>query len=34
VHLNNITSFDLPGFTPAAYEQQVIDEFDRLYADG
>jgi hypothetical protein len=34
VHLNDIASFDLPGFTPAAYEQQVIDEFDRLYAEG
>jgi hypothetical protein len=26
------TSF--PGFNPAAYEQQVIDEFDQLYAEG
>ncbi len=34
VHLNDIASFDFPGFNPAAYEQQLIDEFDQLCADG
>ena len=34
VHLNDIASFDFPGFNPAAYEQQVIDEFDQLYEEG
>ena len=34
VHLNDIASFDFPGFSPAAYEQQVIDEFDQLYEEG
>jgi hypothetical protein len=34
VHLNDIASFDFPGFNPAAYEQQVIDEFDQLYDEG
>ena len=34
VHLNDIASFDFPGFNPAAYEQQLIDEFDQLYAEG
>jgi hypothetical protein len=24
----------LPGFNPAACEQQMIDEFDQLYAEG
>jgi peptidoglycan/xylan/chitin deacetylase (PgdA/CDA1 family) len=33
-HLNDISSFDFPGFNPAAYEQQMIDEFDQLYAEG
>jgi peptidoglycan/xylan/chitin deacetylase (PgdA/CDA1 family) len=33
-HLNDIASFDFPGFNPAAYEQQLIDEFDQLYAEG
>ncbi len=32
--LNDISSFDFPGFNPAAYEQQMIDEFDQLYAEG
>ncbi len=27
-------SFDFSGFSPAAYEQQLIDEFDQLYAEG
>jgi hypothetical protein len=34
VHLNDIASFDFRGFSPPAYEQQVIDEFDQLYAEG
>lgn len=34
VHLNDIASFDYPGFSPADYEQQLIDEFDRLYEEG
>ena len=34
VHLNDIASFDFPGFSPADYEQQLIDEFDQLYAEG
>jgi peptidoglycan/xylan/chitin deacetylase (PgdA/CDA1 family) len=34
VHLNDISSFDFPGFSPADYEQQLIDEFDQLYAEG
>ena len=34
VHLNDIASFDFPGFNPAAYEQQVIDEFGQLYDEG
>jgi peptidoglycan/xylan/chitin deacetylase (PgdA/CDA1 family) len=33
-HLNDISSFDFPGFNPAAYEQQMTDEFDQLYAEG
>ena len=34
VHLNDITSFDFSGFNPAAYEQQLVDEFDQLYEEG
>jgi hypothetical protein len=34
VHLNDIASFDFPGFNPAAYAQQLTDEFDQLYAEG
>jgi peptidoglycan/xylan/chitin deacetylase (PgdA/CDA1 family) len=34
VHLNDIASFDFPGFNPAAYEQQLTDEFDQLYEEG
>lgn len=33
-HLNDIASFNFPGFSPADYEQQMIDEFDQLYAEG
>lgn len=34
VHLNDIASFGFPGFNPAAYTQQLTDEFDQLYAEG
>jgi hypothetical protein len=34
VHLNDIASFDFPGFSPADYEQQVVDEFEQLYEEG
>jgi peptidoglycan/xylan/chitin deacetylase (PgdA/CDA1 family) len=34
VHLNDIASYDFPGFSPANYEQQLVDEFDQLYAEG
>lgn len=34
VHLNDIASFDFPAFSPADYEQQLIDEFDQLYEEG
>lgn len=34
VHLNDIASFDFPGFSPADYEQQLLDEFDQLYEEG
>jgi peptidoglycan/xylan/chitin deacetylase (PgdA/CDA1 family) len=34
VHLNDISSFDLAGFNPAAYEQQLANEFDQLYEEG
>ena len=33
-HLNDIASFDFPGINPAAYSQQLTDEFDQLYAEG
>jgi peptidoglycan/xylan/chitin deacetylase (PgdA/CDA1 family) len=33
-HLNDIVSSDFPAFDPAAYEQQLIDEFDQLYEEG
>jgi hypothetical protein len=33
VHLNDIASFDFPGFSPADYVQQVTDEFDQPYAE-
>jgi len=33
VHLNDIASFDFPGFSPAAFEQQLRDEFDLLYEE-
>ncbi len=31
VHLNDIPSFDFPGF-PTDYQQQMIEEFEQLYA--
>jgi peptidoglycan/xylan/chitin deacetylase (PgdA/CDA1 family) len=34
VHLNDIASFGFAGFNPAAYEQQLADEFDQLYDEG
>jgi len=34
VHLNDIASFDFPGFNLAACEQQLADEFGELYAEG
>lgn len=34
VHLNDIVSFDFPGFSPADYEQQLRDEFEQLYEEG
>jgi peptidoglycan/xylan/chitin deacetylase (PgdA/CDA1 family) len=34
VHLNDIASFDFPGFSPGDYEQQLIDEFEQLYEEG
>jgi peptidoglycan/xylan/chitin deacetylase (PgdA/CDA1 family) len=34
VHLNDIASFGFPGFSPADYEQQLIDEFDQLHDEG
>jgi peptidoglycan/xylan/chitin deacetylase (PgdA/CDA1 family) len=34
VHLNDIASFDFPGFSPGDYAQQMIDEFEQLYAEG
>lgn len=33
VHLNDIVAYDHVGFAPAAYEQQLRDEFDQLYAE-
>lgn len=33
-HLNDIVSYNFAGFDPAAYEQQVMDEFDQLYDEG
>lgn len=34
VHMNDIASFDFPGFSPADYEQQMVDEFEQLLAEG
>lgn len=34
VHLNDIVAYDWQGFSPAAYEQQLRDEFDQLYEEG
>jgi hypothetical protein len=33
VHLNDIASFDLPGFSTANYEQQLVDELKQFYAE-
>lgn len=33
-HLNDIVSHGFAGFDPAAYERQLIDEFDQLYEEG
>ncbi|MEV5474208.1 polysaccharide deacetylase family protein [Streptomyces sp. NPDC052207] len=33
LHLNDIASFAFAGFDPAAYEQQMIDEFEQLYEE-
>jgi hypothetical protein len=33
VHLNDVASFDFPA-SPTDYEQQMIDEFEHLYAEG
>ena len=33
-HMNDIVSYDFPGFSPADYEQQLRDEFDQLYEEG
>ena len=33
VHLNDIASFDFSGFSPADYEQQLVDEFEQLYEE-
>jgi len=32
--MNDIASFDFAGFSPAAYEQQLHDEFEQLYEEG
>ncbi|MDP9843185.1 hypothetical protein [Streptosporangium lutulentum] len=34
MHLNDIVSYDFAGFSPAAYERQLIDEFEQLYEEG
>ncbi len=34
VHLNDIVAYDHVGFSAAAYEQQLKDEFDQLYEEG
>ena len=33
-HMNDIVSFPLVGWDPAAYEQALRDEFDQLYEEG
>ncbi len=33
IHMNDIGSYDFPGFSPADYEQQLKDEFDQLYEE-
>lgn len=34
IHMNDIGSYNFPGFSPQAYEQQLKDEFDQLYEEG
>lgn len=34
VHLSDIVAYGHVGFSPAAYEQQLKDEFDQLYEEG
>lgn len=33
IHMNDIGSYDFPGFSPLDYEQQLKDEFDQLYEE-
>src|SRR6267154_6635012 len=33
-HMNDIVSFPFQGWSPAAYEQALKDEFDQLYEEG
>jgi len=33
IHMNDIGSYDFPGFSPQDYEQQLKDEFDQLYEE-
>lgn len=33
IHMNDIGSYNFPGFSPQAYEQQLKDEFDQLYEE-
>ncbi|MGH3087514.1 MAG: polysaccharide deacetylase family protein, partial [Rubrobacteraceae bacterium] len=34
IHMNDIVAYDFTGFSPADYEQQLLDEFDQLYEEG
>lgn len=34
IRMNDIGSYNFPGFSPQAYEQQLKDEFDQLYEEG
>jgi peptidoglycan/xylan/chitin deacetylase (PgdA/CDA1 family) len=34
VHMNDLASFDFAGFSPADYEQQLLDEFEQLHEEG
>ncbi|MBF8188059.1 hypothetical protein ITP53_20435 [Nonomuraea sp. K274] len=34
MHLNDIVSYDFAAFDPAAYERQLLDEFEQLYEEG